>query len=208
MLSWLRTNYTVYLQSDGKTYHELGSRKAGDWAAEERVCYFHERSGICSFEFPWNCIQKGLTGKGWSRAKKEIVGKVNNLNLHENYEIWRNSKQPIWQIFWFCVSAQQSRSTILKFIELQMEERIQKMRGGGFENMEDDDLLGWVLKHSNLSTEQILDLVLSLLFAGHETSSVAIALAIYFLEGCPNAVQQLRVSIIQSSHHSFTFILY
>lgn len=77
-----------------------------------------------------------------------------------------------------------------------MEERIQQMKGGGYENMEDDDLLGWVLKHSNLSTEQILDLVLSLLFAGHETSSVAIALAIYFLEGCPDAVQQLRVSIV------------
>ncbi|KAL6346374.1 hypothetical protein AAG906_033170 [Vitis piasezkii] len=95
--------------------------------------------------------------------------------------------------------ALQSRSTILKFIELKMEERIQKLRGGGLENMEDDDLLGWVLKHSNLSTEQILDLVLSLLFAGHETSSVAIALAIYFLEGCPNAVQQLREEHLEIS---------
>lgn len=74
-----------------------------------------------------------------------------------------------------------------------MEDRIQKMKEGG-EEMEDDDLLGWVLKHSNLSTEQILDLILTLLFAGHETSSVAIALAIYFLQGCPAAVQQLRVS--------------
>lgn len=74
-----------------------------------------------------------------------------------------------------------------------MEDRIQKMNEGRGD-MEDDDLLGWVLKHSNLSTEQILDLILSLLFAGHETSSVAIALAIYFLQGCPSAVQQLRVS--------------
>lgn len=75
-----------------------------------------------------------------------------------------------------------------------MEDRIEKMREGR-ETLDDDDLLGWVLKHSNLSTEQILDLILSLLFAGHETSSVAIALAIYFLQGCPNAIQQLRVSI-------------
>ncbi|KAL6542278.1 hypothetical protein OROMI_023880 [Orobanche minor] len=82
--------------------------------------------------------------------------------------------------------ALQSRSKILKFIELKMEERIRKKRE------DDDDLLGWVLKNSNLSKEQILDLVLSLLFAGHETSSVAIALAIYFLQACPNAVQQLR----------------
>ena len=88
----------------------------------------------------------------------------------------------------------QSRSTILKFIEHKMEDRIQKMKEGRRENLEEDDLLGWVLKHSNLSTEQILDLILSLLFAGHETSSVSIALAIYFLQSCPSAIQQLRVS--------------
>ncbi|OMO56880.1 Cytochrome P450 [Corchorus capsularis] len=76
--------------------------------------------------------------------------------------------------------ALQSRSTILKFIEKKMEERTKKMKEGK-DNSEEDDLLNWVLKNSNLSTEQILDLILSLLFAGHETSSVAIALAIYFL---------------------------
>lgn len=89
----------------------------------------------------------------------------------------------------------QSRSIILKFIEQKMEDRIQRMREGN-EDLEEDDLLGWVLKHSNLSTEQILDLILSLLFAGHETSSVAISLAIYFLPSCPTAIQQLRVSNI------------
>ncbi|KAK4490600.1 hypothetical protein RD792_001287 [Penstemon davidsonii] len=82
--------------------------------------------------------------------------------------------------------ALKSRSTILKFIEQKMEERILRKRE------DENDLLGWVLKNSNLSKEQILDLVLSLLFAGHETSSVAISLAIYFLQGCPTAVQQLR----------------
>ncbi|KAF5958274.1 hypothetical protein HYC85_005499 [Camellia sinensis] len=86
--------------------------------------------------------------------------------------------------------ALKSRSTILKFIEEKMEERMEKM-GEKTENLEDDDLLGWALKHSNLSKEQILDLVLSLLFAGHETSSVSIALAIYFLQDSPNVVQQL-----------------
>lgn len=83
--------------------------------------------------------------------------------------------------------ALQSRSTILEFIERKMEQRIEN----GNEEKE-EDLLGWVLKNSNLSKEQILDLVLSLLFAGHETSSVSIALAIYFLQTCPIAVQQLR----------------
>ncbi|KAK4773708.1 hypothetical protein SAY87_028727 [Trapa incisa] len=87
--------------------------------------------------------------------------------------------------------ALRSRSTILRFIERKMEERIQRKKDSG-EKGEEDDLLGWVLECSNLSTEQILDLILSLLFAGHETSSVAIALAIFFLEGCPTAIEQLR----------------
>ncbi|KAM0057654.1 putative cytochrome P450 [Helianthus debilis subsp. tardiflorus] len=89
--------------------------------------------------------------------------------------------------------ALKSRSTILKFIEMKMEERIKRMddKGNGLEKLE-DDLLGWVINNSNLSKEQILDLVLSLLFAGHETSSVSISLAIYFLEACPTAVLQLR----------------
>ncbi|KAB5556873.1 hypothetical protein DKX38_007782 [Salix brachista] len=94
--------------------------------------------------------------------------------------------------------ALKSRSIILKFIERKMEERIARLKGG-VENSEEDDLLGWVLKHSNLSTEQILDLILSLLFAGHETSSVSIALAIYFLQACPVAIQQLKEEHIEIS---------
>ncbi|KAK8685833.1 hypothetical protein V6N13_124867 [Hibiscus sabdariffa] len=93
--------------------------------------------------------------------------------------------------------ALQSRSTILKCIERKMEERIGKMKEGKQNPVpvpvpEEDDLLEWVLNHSNLSAEQILDLILSLLFAGHETSSVAITLAIYFLPASPMVIQQLR----------------
>ncbi|KAG1341898.1 cytochrome P450 90B2 [Cocos nucifera] len=87
--------------------------------------------------------------------------------------------------------ALKSRSTILGVIELKMDERFQKMSQGQ-EICEEDDLLGWALKQSNLSKEQILDLLLSLLFAGHETSSMALALTIFFLEDCPKAVQELQ----------------
>lgn len=75
-----------------------------------------------------------------------------------------------------------------------MEDRLEKMSREK-SSVEEDDLLGWALKQSNLSKEQILDLLLSLLFAGHETSSMVLALAIFFLEGCPKAVQELRVQI-------------
>ncbi|XP_042443464.1 cytochrome P450 90B2-like isoform X2 [Zingiber officinale] len=87
--------------------------------------------------------------------------------------------------------ALKSRSNILNVIEQKMQERWQEMREQEGDE-EVDDLLGWCLKHSNLSKEQTLDLLLSLLFAGHETSSVALASAIFFLESCPEAVQELR----------------
>ncbi|OIW11000.1 hypothetical protein TanjilG_22807 [Lupinus angustifolius] len=88
--------------------------------------------------------------------------------------------------------ALKSRCTILKFIEEKMEERVKRIQERNENLEEEEDLLNWVLKNSSLSTEQILDLILSLLFAGHETSSVSIALAIYFLPGCPQAMQQLK----------------
>lgn len=87
--------------------------------------------------------------------------------------------------------ALKSRATILGAIEKKMEERLEKMNKED-SSTEEDDLLGWAMKQSNLSNEQILDLLLSLLFAGHETSSMALALSIFFLEGCPKAVQELR----------------
>ncbi|KAI4993496.1 cytochrome P450 90B2 [Hordeum vulgare subsp. vulgare] len=87
--------------------------------------------------------------------------------------------------------ALKSRATILGVIERKMEDRLEKMNKEA-SSMEEDDLLGWAMKQSNLSKEQILDLLLSLLFAGHETSSMALALAIFFLEGCPKAVEELR----------------
>ncbi|XP_078177382.1 cholesterol 22-monohydroxylase CYP90B52-like [Carex rostrata] len=86
--------------------------------------------------------------------------------------------------------ALKSRSVILKVIERKMDERLR--RSYCSKGIEEDDLLGWALKQSNFSKEQILDLLLSLLFAGHETSSMALALAIFFLEGCPRAVEELR----------------
>ena len=101
------------------------------------------------------------------------------------------------------LSLLQSRSTILGVIERKMDERFQNMSQGQ-ERCEEDDLLGWALKQSNLSKEQILDLLLSLLFAGHETSSMALALTIFFLEDCPKAVQELQVKL----NNNITFTIF
>lgn len=177
-LIFMRFDISVHLQFDGQTYYELGAWQARDRAVKERICYFHERSCFSSFKFAWKCLQEGLAGN-WSIQRSSCI----ILSILSCYCLIS---------ILFCFAIWQSRSNILKFIEQKMSERLTKMKKGK-ENMEEDDLLGWLLKHSNLSTEQILDLILSLLFAGHETSSVAIALAIYFLQGCPEAVQQLRV---------------
>lgn len=102
----------------------------------------------------------------------------------------------MFTVYFYC--SLQSRAAILGVIERKMEERVEKLSKEDA-SVEQDDLLGWALKQSNLSKEQILDLLLSLLFAGHETSSMALALAIFFLEGCPKAVQELRVQRITDS---------
>ncbi|EPS69190.1 steroid 22-alpha-hydroxylase, partial [Genlisea aurea] len=93
--------------------------------------------------------------------------------------------------------ALKSRAAILKFIEAKMAERRRRAteKNPGEEEEEEEeeeeDLLNWVVKNTSLTKEQIEDLILSLLFAGHETSSVAIALSVFFLQGCPSAVDQL-----------------
>lgn len=79
----------------------------------------------------------------------------------------------------------------------KLDERVQKIKEG-CEGLEEDDLLASVAKHPHLTKEQILDLILSMLFAGHETSSAAISLAIYFLQSSPKVLQQLRVMCLNS----------
>ena len=88
----------------------------------------------------------------------------------------------------------QSRSAILKIMGQKLEERTQKIREG-CQGLEEDDLLSSVAKHPYLTRKQILDLILSMLFAGHETSSAAISLAIYYLQSSPKVLQQLRVRL-------------
>ena len=86
-----------------------------------------------------------------------------------------------------------SRATILKTIQCLMEDRIEKKKAG-IDEIGEADLLGFILEQSNLDAERFGDLLVGLLFGGHETSSTAITLAVYFLEQCPKAVQQMRVS--------------
>ncbi|KAJ0964506.1 hypothetical protein J5N97_025644 [Dioscorea zingiberensis] len=87
--------------------------------------------------------------------------------------------------------ALESRKEIFKVFEQRMKERRGEKKG--------DDLLGWVMKNTEYSKEQMFDFILHTLFAGHDTTSRAISLMIYFLEGCPQAIQQLREEHLQVS---------
>ncbi|KAJ0964526.1 hypothetical protein J5N97_025664 [Dioscorea zingiberensis] len=87
--------------------------------------------------------------------------------------------------------ALKSREKILKIFERKMEER----EKNGDENpriLERDDLLNWLMKNTAYGLEEIGDTLLQTLFGGHDTTSRAISLMVYFLDDCPRAVQQLR----------------
>ncbi|KAK8936481.1 Cytochrome P450 90B1 [Platanthera zijinensis] len=86
-----------------------------------------------------------------------------------------------------------SRKAILKKLRGVLEERMQKQAVAGRKDESDrSDLLGFVLENSNLNAEQIGDLLLGLIFGGHETTTTSIVLTIYYLHDCPEALEQLR----------------
>ncbi|XP_019706382.1 cholesterol 16,22-dihydroxylase CYP90G4-like isoform X2 [Elaeis guineensis] len=93
--------------------------------------------------------------------------------------------------------ALKSRAAILTIIYRLMAERIHQKKDGWDEIGEDSDLLGFILEQSNLDAEQFADLLLGLLFGGHETSSTAMTLAIYFLGDSRRALEELREEHIQ-----------
>lgn len=80
----------------------------------------------------------------------------------------------------------QSRAKILETLKKTLNKR--KQQPGIVYN----DLLGIVTRAGSLSTEQVLDLVLNMLFAGHETSSVALTLAMKFVAEAPEVMEALK----------------
>ncbi|KAI0525249.1 hypothetical protein KFK09_004642 [Dendrobium nobile] len=97
--------------------------------------------------------------------------------------------------------ALQSRKAILSKLRRVLKERIRKKEAAGIDEFDQSDLLGYVLQNSNLSVEQIGDLLLGLIFGGHETTTSSIVMSVYYLHGCPMALKQLReehVGIVMS----------
>lgn len=57
------------------------------------------------------------------------------------------------------------------------------------------DLLNLILSKENLSDEEMVSIVLDLLFGGYETTSKLLSLIVYFLDGAPDALKCLKVRI-------------
>ncbi|KAJ6832409.1 cytochrome P450 90B2-like [Iris pallida] len=55
-----------------------------------------------------------------------------------------------------------------------------------------DDYIGWTMSGTNLTRDMICDLMQGALFASEETTSRAISLIMFFLEGSPKALEHLR----------------
>lgn len=148
-----------------------------------RMLYMSFMKGVIS-------IPLNLPGTAYRKA----------IQVYKIHDAWYFQQIDLWicvtKFFSLCfvMAGVKSRATILKAIECLMEDRIAKKKAGTDE-IGEADLLGFVLEQSNLDAGQFGDLLLGLLFGGHETSSTAITLAVYFLEQCPKAVQQLRVSV-------------
>jgi hypothetical protein len=67
----------------------------------------------------------------------------------------------------------QSPSEIYSEIERKMDSRMNEMIKGDMK--ENNDLLCWCLTKSNLSREQILDVLLDMLFGAFDTTSIALS---------------------------------
>lgn len=90
----------------------------------------------------------------------------------------------------------------MKTIKKKLDERKAKGSGG-----EEDDLLGHVIKESTYTPENICDTILGFIFGGVATSSTALCLAVYFLQNCPKAREQMRVRMLKNftSIHKYYF---
>lgn len=60
-------------------------------------------------------------------------------------------------------------------------------------SMEEVDLLNLILSKENLSDEEMVSIVLDLLFGGYETTSKLLSLIVYFLDGALDALKCLKV---------------
>ncbi|GLJ05290.1 hypothetical protein SUGI_0015460 [Cryptomeria japonica] len=82
--------------------------------------------------------------------------------------------------------ALKSRSRILSTLKGMIHQR----RNGN--DVLSGDFLDSLITNTNLSDEEILNLVMDLIFGGYETTSTLIALILKFLTECPKALQQIK----------------
>ncbi|KAH0464995.1 hypothetical protein IEQ34_005098 [Dendrobium chrysotoxum] len=85
--------------------------------------------------------------------------------------------------------AVQARARISLTVQVIIKER----RKNGFDSNKIGDFLDVLLSTNNLSDEEKVSFVLDSLLGGYETTSLLIAMAVYFLGQCPPALNQVKL---------------
>lgn len=91
-------------------------------------------------------------------------------------------------MFWLLYQARIRLSCIIK--DIIMERRKGNDNVGPVEG---GNLLNVILSKQNLCDEEMVSIVLDLLFGGYETTAKLLSMIVYFLGGAPNALQRLKV---------------
>ncbi|MQL82845.1 hypothetical protein Taro_015324 [Colocasia esculenta] len=95
-------------------------------------------------------------------------------------------------------TAMKARETIMGKIN-QMTEAVKLKHGSTVEN----GVLGRLIEEENLSTAEIADFIINLLFAGNETTAKTMLFAVYFLTRCPEAFREVMAEQerLRSTNH-------
>ncbi|XP_027348045.1 cytochrome P450 724B1 [Abrus precatorius] len=88
--------------------------------------------------------------------------------------------------FYKALKARIRLSSIIKGIILE------RRKGNDVGPVEGGDLLNLILSKKNLSDEEMVSIVLDLLFGGYETTAKLLSMIVYFLSGASNALESLK----------------
>lgn len=103
----------------------------------------------------------------------------------------------------------QARQRVIGMLTEMIKERRSSLSPGSCEDMldcllqtDDDD------SKVKLTDDQILDLIIALIYSGYETVSTTSMMAVKYLHDHPKALEELRVRILLDMHTFLTFFFF
>lgn len=80
---------------------------------------------------------------------------------------------------------------------------MERRKGHNVGRVEEGDFLNVIMSKPNLCEEEMVSIVLDLLFGGYETTSKLLSLCVYYLGQSPKALERLKVYLV---HQVLPFI--